>query len=98
MRNYRPRLVVIENISTPLYDAIGLDVDIFLMLDDMWPLSTSALTMLKKRVHIFETPEDLAKAILLYGTTPLNRLRDKEFYQTFVNRGLLDAALDMVGL
>ena len=98
LKLYRPRLVVIEMISTPLYEVLHLDVDIFVMLCDIAPISRAALDALAKRVHIFATVEDMAAAIAAYDKAPLPRLRDDEFYRRYVNRGSFDSALAAVGL
>jgi hypothetical protein len=92
----RPRLVVFEIASTPLFEALPLDVDIFLMLDPIFPFAKSALAMLKQRVHIFAAAEELAEAIGRYGIEPLPRLRDQTYYSAYVNRGSPTAALELL--
>jgi hypothetical protein len=79
-----------------LLETLPLDVDIFLMVDPVFPFAESALTMLKKRAHIFATVEGLAKAIRQYGLVPLPRLRDQTYYGTYVNRGSPAEALDLL--
>jgi hypothetical protein len=43
--------------------------------------------MLRRRVHVFDTAEELAAAIRAYGREPAPRLRDTSYYDTYVNRG-----------
>jgi hypothetical protein len=90
----RPRLVVFEIASTPLYEVLSLDVDVFLMLDPTFPFVKSALEMLRRRVHIFTTTEDLVEAIMRYGLEPLPRLRDQTYYGAYVNRESGVAAIE----
>jgi hypothetical protein len=94
----RPRLVVFEIASTPLFEALPLDVDIFLMLDPIFPFAESALAMLKKRVHVFTAAEELAEAIGRYGIEPLPRLRDQTYYRAYVNRGSPAAVLELLSM
>jgi len=82
-----PRLVVFETVSTPLYEALAYDLDIFLMLDPLYPFTEEAMTMLRRRVHVFDTTEQLVAAILRYGREVTPRLRDSSYYDTYVNRG-----------
>jgi hypothetical protein len=98
LKLYRPRLVVLEMISTPLYEVLHLDVDVFVMLCDIAPMSPASLAALVKRVHVFSTVEEMAAAIAAYGKVPAPRLRDDEFYRRYVNRGSFESALTAVGL
>jgi hypothetical protein len=96
LSRWRPRLVIFEIASTPLFEALPLDVDVFLMLDPIFPFTESALAMLEKRVHIFTAAEELAEAIGRYGIEPLPRLRDQTYYSAYVNRGTPAAALELL--
>jgi hypothetical protein len=96
LARWRPRLVVFEIASTPLFEALPFDVDIFLMLDPIFPFAESALAMLKKRVHIFAAVDGLVEAIRQYGLEPLPRLRDQTYYSIYVNRGSSIAALELL--
>jgi hypothetical protein len=87
LAQWRPRLAVFEIASTPLYEVLPLDMDIFLMLDPVFPFAESALAMLRDRVHVFATLRELTDAIRTYGREPLPRLRDSKFYATYANRG-----------
>lgn len=94
LKTHRPRLIVFEIASTPLFEAIALDVDIFLMLDSVFPFSETALDMLKKRVHIFSSVEELSESIQSYGIKKLTCLRNEEFYRTYVNRSVPHSTVD----
>jgi hypothetical protein len=82
-----PRLAVFETASTPLTEVLAHDVDVFLMLDPLFPFTERAITMLRRRVHVFDSSEELAAAILAYGRESMPKLRDSSYYDTFVNRG-----------
>lgn len=98
LRNYRPRLAIVEMISTPLYEMLHLDVDIFLMQCEVAPLSDSAMRALAKRVHIFGDPETMCAAIAAYRPGQAGALRDDEFLRRYVNRGSFEAALEAAGV
>lgn len=83
LRNYSPKLVIIEYHSTPLYEVLPLDCDIFLLLDDAFPFTENALQLLRKRVHCFERTEDLVEAIRVYPNS-IEKLRDNSFYSKYV--------------
>jgi hypothetical protein len=83
----QPRLVIFEVASTPLTEVLPYDVDIFVMLDPLFPFTENALAMLARRAHVFASIEDLSNAIRRYGREPLARLRDSSYYDTYVNRG-----------
>ena len=87
LARWQPRLVVFESASTPLLEVLPLDVDIFLMLDPLFPFTEAALSMLRQRAHVFETLEELLDAIRRYGLEPVARLRDTAYYDTYANRG-----------
>jgi hypothetical protein len=92
LQRNRPRLAVFEVASTPLFEALPLDIDLLLMLDPVFPFTPAALAMLRKRVHIFASAAELAQAIRDYGVQAMPRLRDQSYYDTYVNRGS-DAAV-----
>jgi hypothetical protein len=97
LSRWQPRLVVLEIASTPLFEVLPLDVDVFLMLDPLFPFSTAALAMLRERVHVYATTTELTEAIRLYGREPAAHLRDQTFYNTYVNRGSIGAVPELLG-
>jgi hypothetical protein len=96
LERWVPRLVVFEVASTAMLEALPLDVDIFLMLDPLFPFSAPALQMLRKRAHVFDTAEELADSIAAHGRAFLPRLRDRSYYDTYVNRGSPATVLEVV--
>ncbi len=95
LRQYSPKLVIMELVSTPLYDVINYDVDIFLLLDDIHPFSKYALKLLKKRVYCFTNLKKLLDAIKKYDTDKIVKLRDTSFSKAYVNNGTLDNLLKL---
>lgn len=86
LKSYTPKLIIIDYPSTPLFEVVGLDIDIFLMSDPIKPFTEEALELLQKRVYIFEDIKDLKAAILQYNNGQLNKLRNNEFYHKYVYR------------
>ena len=93
LRIYKPNLIVLDWYSTPLYEILNLDVDIFLINETVEKISNHAKGKLKKRVFIFENIKNLIKAIKNYDSTKLKKLRDRSFYKTYVNEGNLKSTL-----
>ena len=96
LARHRPRLVIFETASTPLFEALPFDLDIFLMVDPVFPFVDSAMSMLRKRAHIFATVEEMSDAIRRYGFERMPKLRDPGFYRTYVNRGSAAAVANIV--
>ncbi|MHC1699595.1 MAG: hypothetical protein AB9900_01265 [Humidesulfovibrio sp.] len=82
----RPQLVVIDFPSSTLFDSLPFDVDIFMLFDPVYRFTPEAERMLSERVHIFETAEEMAKALQLYARAPLKRLRSNEYYARFLHQ------------
>jgi hypothetical protein len=82
----RPELLVVEYPSSPLFEALPFDVDIFALADPLFPFTEAAMAMLDRRVHFFHSAKDLTAALAEYGKSPLPRLRGEEFFQTFLHR------------
>ena len=69
---YKPNLVILEFYSTPLYDVIDDNCDIFLLNETIEKISPYAKKILKKRVFLFDKVEDLNKAIKNYNVYKIN--------------------------
>ncbi len=85
LAQYRPGLAIIEFPSTPLYEALPYDMDIFLLTDATAPFAPRARALLQRRVHLFDTAEELTAAIAAYHPAHSPRLRDEGFYRTYVS-------------
>lgn len=93
LKRYQVQAVVIEYPSTPLLEVIGRDIEIFLLADPILPFSQAALDLLKKRVHYFETIEDLQQALIAWKNGDLPSLRNQEFYRQYVFRENTEALI-----
>jgi hypothetical protein len=83
---YDVRAVVMDYPSTPLFEVVGKDIEVFLLRDPVLPFTPVALELLRKRVHYFEHIEDLKNALLQYVQSKLPSLRNDEFYDRYVCR------------
>jgi len=83
---YSPKMIIIESISTPLYEILDEDVEILALNDFVVPFSPEALNLLKKRAHVFDEIEELLKGIDLWCEGKLPRLRDNRFYHKYIYR------------
>lgn len=86
LKRKRPELVVIEFPSSPLFEILPLDVDIFLMFDPVLPFNKDAEESLRRRAHVFETEAEIVDAILQYKKEPITRLRDDSYYRKYIWR------------
>lgn len=86
LRTYNVRAVVFEYPSTPLYEAIGRDVEIFTMADPILPFNPTARQLLEKRVHYFEDITKMQAALIKWSKGELPTLRDDGFYRNHVFR------------
>lgn len=95
-RKFHPKIIIIEYPSTPLYEALHLDIEIFLMNDPVIPFEYHALNELKKRVHFFEQTDKLLEAVEKFFEGELESKRDNTFlnhyvYKSNTKKNILDA-------
>jgi|GEM_PF-3682931 hypothetical protein len=86
MELMQPELLVVEYPSSPLFEGLPFDVDIFLLLDPLYPFSERAEGMLRRRAHVFASAGEMARAIAAYGREPLARLRSPEYHEHYIAR------------
>ena len=79
--HYQPKLVILENLGTPLSDSVFHDVEIILFSDPL-RFKTHVRTLVEKRVHLADTFEDFMKLISCFLKGDLPTLRNSEFYET----------------
>lgn len=72
--------VILDHPSTPLYEIISLDVEIFMCLDSVLPLERNTQDMLDRRVYLANTPEQLTSWVTAYREGKLPKKRDDTFY------------------
>lgn len=86
LRGHAPKMVVMEYPSTPLFEVLGLDADVFLLSDPIKPFTQQAMELLKKRAYVFDNIDDLTEAILKYTKGQMPKLRNNEFYNKYIYR------------
>jgi hypothetical protein len=83
---YAPRAVVIDYPASVLFQTLPLDVEIFLMPDELNPYEARALEELKKRVHWCEDVETLLAKLDLFFQGRLEKKRDQTYYHHYVHK------------
>jgi hypothetical protein len=86
LQHYKPKGVLIEFPSTPLYETLAIDTEIFLMGDSMLPFSPDALGRLDKRVHYSDDIAGLEVILKRWDAGNLMRKRDTQFYEYYVDK------------
>lgn len=81
---YRPRLVILDSLSTPLYETLAFDCDIIQLIDPLCPPKVAVRTMLQARVHFADTAEQLLGFIEAFVSGNLLMLRNNEYYNQCV--------------
>jgi hypothetical protein len=84
LKNRNPRAIILDLPSTPLYEVVHLDVEIFVLNDPFCPLSHEALSKLQKRVHYFESVDEAIRAIGLWSRGGLPKKRGTAFLNRYV--------------
>ncbi|MDD5593518.1 MAG: hypothetical protein PHG97_02095 [Candidatus Margulisbacteria bacterium] len=86
LESYEPKGILIECASTPLFDALECDAEIFLMNDFMHPFEGQALAELKQRVHYSEDTGEMISTIDLFLKNGLAPKRDGTFAGHYMNK------------
>lgn len=81
---FNPKCVIIEFFSTPLYEILDLDVEIFLFVRDADHLTDKARIMLDKRVHIVNSYKEFEYIFNLWLENKLPSKRDNSYMQYYV--------------
>ncbi len=84
LQRYRPRLVILDSFSTPLYETLAFDCDIIQLIDPECPPKVAVRTMLETRVHFADTVEQLLGFIEAFVSGDLPVLRNNEYYDQCV--------------
>lgn len=81
---FRIKAIIFELMSTPFYEALGLDVELFVLNDSVRPVEASGLEKLKKRANYFEDVNELINGVdrFLKGEGKIKR--DNSFYHRYV--------------
>jgi hypothetical protein len=87
LTKYQPRAVLMEFPSSPLYETLHLDAEIFLMDNPLRPYERQALEELTKRVYYTEDCETMFSWIDLFAKSKLPKKRDNTFFNHYVYKG-----------
>ncbi len=83
---YSPRVVIIEYPSTPLVELLLFDAEIFLLWDQFFQYDQVVREMLERRVHCFDTVEDMLRAVQAFFAGELPVKRDDSYCKRYVYR------------
>lgn len=86
LKKYYPKIIIIEYPSSPLYEALHLDSEIFLLNNPVLPYDEKALELLKKRVHYFTEVDDMIQQIDLYLQGSVPKKRDDSFLNHYLKK------------
>lgn len=88
--------VIIEYISSPLFESILQDVEVLALNNPILPFNPTAAALLRKRAHIFENVSDLEQAIVDFLEGRLPRLRDNGFAERYLLTNCVDRRREAV--
>jgi len=81
-----PKCVIIEFMSTPLYEVLELDAEIFLFIRDIDSLTDKAREMLSKRAYIVEDFNEFSILFKKWINKDLAKKRDNSYYNYYVKK------------
>ena len=84
LNKHKPSLVVIDEISTPLYEALPFDCEIFCLVNPLHDLKNDIYNKLKKRVYFFEDIDDFRKKLELFFEGKLEKKKNNSFLNSEV--------------
>lgn len=84
LEEYKPRITIIECYSTPLFEVLPVDSEIFVMNDEIYPIEAEALRSLKKRVNYSENLEEFIAMIDNFLAGNIEKKRDDSFFRKYV--------------
>ncbi|MCX6077365.1 MAG: hypothetical protein NTW78_10865 [Campylobacterales bacterium] len=80
------KCVILELMSTPLYEVIGHDIEIFLFVADTDNLTDKAKEMLEKRVYIVANFDEFKVVFQKWIEKNLPKKRDSSYYDYYVHK------------
>lgn len=83
LSKYSPKIAMVENIASPLYDLLSEDTEIFFIPDRLLPVEGKAFDLLKRRVHYSENADELTSMVDDYLVGKLKSKRDNSFYEHY---------------
>ena len=79
----KPKIVIMDALSTPLYELSGSDSEIIVFLDKFNQPKSDVLSILKKRFFIVKNVTEMMSCINLILKKNKNRSNNKLFYKKF---------------
>jgi hypothetical protein len=76
--------VIFDCPSTPLFEVLPLDVEIFMVKDPVFSFHEEAEELLAKRVHLYDNSTELIAGLECWKNNKLSSLENDEFYHKFV--------------
>lgn len=96
LNKYNPRVILLDLPSTPLYEVIGLDAEIFLMDDKCHTFDRQALEMLERRVHFSRDQNEIVSKIGAFLNGEITSKRDESFRNYYVRKQAKNLILDFI--
>ena len=87
LKAFKFDVIIIDMISTPLYEVLEVDSEIFILYDCFRNWNASVIKMLEKRVHFFKDINSLNEILSDYKNNKLERKRNSEFLDKHVYGG-----------
>jgi len=78
------RAMVSEYPSSPMFEVLGMNTEIFQLSAPNIPFSKEVIALLEKRVHWFEDVDSLLNILELWAKDNLPPKRDMSFYNRFL--------------
>lgn len=92
LSKHNPELIILDLPSTPLYECIDIDCEIFLLIDNINPFTNNSHSLLDKRLHLFDNVNSLTVSVSNWLDNKVKPKRDGTFYSQYVNNpnGVID--------
>ena len=82
-KNLKPKIIIMDSLSTPLYELSSSNSEIILFLDKFNQPKKDVLSILKKRFFIVKNIKEMMSCINLISNGKKNKFNDNSFYEKF---------------
>ena len=79
LNKHNPSLVIIDEMSTPLYEVLAFDCEIFCLENPLHNLKNDTYNKLEKRVHFIKDIENFKKKLALFLEGKLEKKKNNSF-------------------
>jgi hypothetical protein len=93
LKQHHPRIIIMDYPSTPLYEVLPLDTEIFLLGDPVLPFEKQCLAELRLRVHYADDVLELLDQLQQFLNNKTSPLRDRTFGQHYLAKEGTQAAI-----